>query len=101
MLARSSGRTVEVFDAATGESAGDSSTPGRPYVSGMAVHPEGTLACSRNDGTVCFWNVERRELLHTLDWRLGKLVSVAFSPDGSIGAAGTERGEVVAWDVDL
>ena len=66
----------------------------------MAVHPGGTVACSRNNGTVCLWDLENGELVRTLDWKLGKLVSVAFSPDGSVGAAGTEDGQVVVWDVD-
>ncbi|MBA4187293.1 MAG: hypothetical protein C0467_04660 [Planctomycetaceae bacterium] len=101
LLARSSGRTVKVFDVATGQPAGELVHPGRPYVTGMAVHPNGTVACSRNNGTVCFWNLEKCELVRTLDWKLGKLVSVAFSPDGSIGAAGTEDGQVVVWDVDI
>jgi WD40 repeat protein len=101
LLARPHGRIVKLFDAATGEPAGELVQPGRPYVTGMAVHPNGTLACSRTNGTVCLWNVERRELIRTLDWKLGKLVSVAFSPDGTLGAAGTERGEVVVWDVDV
>jgi len=100
LLARSSGRIVKVFDAITGQPAGELVHPGRPYVSGMAVHPNGTVACSRNNGTVCFWDLEKRELVRTLDWKLGKLMSVAFSPDGTIGAAGTEDGQVVVWDVD-
>ena len=100
VLVRASGRVVKVFDTATGQLAGELLLPGRPYVTGMAVHPNGTVACSRNNGTVCFWNLEKRELIRTLDWKLGKLVSVAFAPDGSIGAAGTEDGQVVVWDVD-
>jgi WD40 repeat protein len=100
LLARSSGRVVKVFDAESGRPAGELVHPGRPYVSGMAVHPNGTVACSRNNGTVCLWNLERCELVRTLDWNLGKLVSVAFAPDGTIGAAGTEDGRVVVWDVD-
>jgi WD40 repeat protein len=100
LLIRAAGRTVKVFDVATGQPAGELVHPGRPYVSGMAVHPNGTVACSRNNGTVCLWNLEKRELVRTLDWKLGKLVSVAFSPDGNIGAAGTEDGQVVVWDVD-
>jgi WD40 repeat protein len=100
LLARSSGRVVKVFDAATGRAVGELVPPGRPYVSGMAVHPNGTVACSRNNGTVCLWNLETRELVRTFDWKLGKLVSVAFSPDGTVGAAGTEDGRVVVWDVD-
>jgi WD40 repeat protein len=100
VIARSSGRTVNVFDAATGQPAGELLHPGRPFVTGMAVHPNGALACSRTNGTVCLWDVDNRKLLRTLDWKLGKLVSVAFAPDGSLGAAGTEDGQVVVWDVD-
>ncbi|MBA4062144.1 MAG: hypothetical protein C0501_00230 [Isosphaera sp.] len=100
LLARSSGRTVKVFDAATGQPAGELVHPGRPYVTGAAVHPSGTVACSRTNGTVCLWDLARGELVRTLDWKLGKLVAVAFSPDGSVGAAGTEDGRVVVWDVD-
>lgn len=101
LLARSSGRVVKVFDPPTGQPVGELMHPGRPYVTGMAVHPNGTVACSRNNGAVCFWNLEKYELMRTLDWKLGKLVSVAFSPDGSLGAAGTEDGQVVVWDVDF
>lgn len=100
VLARSSGRTVRVFDAATGRPAGELLHPGRPFVTGVAVHPDGTVACCRNSGAVCLWNLEKREIVRTLDWKVGKLVSVAFAPDGSVGAAGTEDGQVVVWDVD-
>ncbi len=100
LLVRPIGRTVRVFDATTGQLTGELVHPGRPFVTGIAVHPNGTLACSRNNGTVCLWDMEKRELLRSLDWKLGKLVSVAFAPDGSIGAAGTEDGQVVVWDVD-
>ncbi|MFO0825407.1 MAG: WD40 repeat domain-containing protein, partial [Gemmataceae bacterium] len=75
LLIRAAGRTVKIFDVATGQAAGELLHPGRPYVTGMAVHPNGTIACSRNNGTVCLWNLETHELVRTLDWKLGKLVS--------------------------
>jgi WD40 repeat protein len=100
LLVRRLGRTVQMFDTTTGAAAGELVHTGRPYVSGMAVHPNGTVACSRNNGTVCLWDIQKCELVRVLDWKVGKLVSVAFSPDGSIGAAGTDAGQVVVWDVD-
>jgi WD40 repeat protein len=101
LLVRTDDRKVQLFDAATGAPAGELVHSGRPYVTAIAVHPRGPVACARTNGTVTFWDVERREQLRTLDWKAGKLVSVAFAPDGALGAAGTEDGKLVVWDVDL
>ena len=101
LLVRTDSRTVQTFDATTGAPAGELVHKGRPYVTGIAVHPRGPVAYARTDGTVTFWDVSKREQLRTLDWKAGKLVSVAFSPDGALAAAGTEDGKVVVWDVDL
>jgi hypothetical protein len=32
---------------------------------------------------------------------IGRLRSVAFSPDGMLAAVGGDRGKIVLWDVDL
>lgn len=101
LLVRTDDRTVAMFDAATGAAAGELVHPRRPYVTAIAVHPRGPVACARTDGTVTFWDAAKCAQLRTLDWKAGKLVSVAFSPDGALAAAGTEDGKVVVWDVDL
>jgi WD40 repeat protein len=101
LLARTDSRTVQLFDADTGAPAGELVHPGRPYVTGVAVHPAGPVACARTNGTVTLWDAEKREVIRTLDWKAGKLVSVAFGPDGALAAAGTEDGKVVVWDVDF
>jgi WD40 repeat protein len=111
LLVRTDSRIVQMFDATTGAPAGELVHAGRPYVTAIAVHPRGPVACARTNGTVTFWEVPsakpegfvgaKRAQLRTLDWKAGKLVSVAFSPDGALAAAGTEDGKIVVWDVDL
>lgn len=101
LLVRTDSRAVQMFDAATGAPAGELVHPRRPYVTAVAVHPYGEVACARTDGTVTFWDAEAREPIRTLDWKAGKLVSLAFAPDGALAAAGTEDGKVVVWDVDV
>jgi WD40 repeat protein len=101
LLARTDSRKVQLFDANTGAAAGELVHRGRPFVTALAVHPRGPVACARTSGTVTLWDAETREVLRTLDWKAGKLVSVAFGPDGSLAAAGTEAGQIVVWDADL
>lgn len=101
LLVRTDDRKVQLFDATTGAAAGELVHPGRPFVSGIAVHPRGPVACARTNGTVTFWDADARQQLRTLDWKAGRLVSVAFSPDGALAAAGTEDGKIVVWDVDV
>jgi WD40 repeat protein len=100
LLVRTDANTVRLFDPTTGAAWGELAHRGRSFVSGIAVHPRGPVACARTDGTVTLWNAEARERLRTLDWKAGRLVSVAFSPDGALGATGTEDGKVVIWDVE-
>lgn len=101
LLVRYRDRTVAVYDADTGQPAGELVHPRRPYLTGLAVGPSGMIATSRNDGTVTFWDPDTLQVITRYDWQLGRLASVAFSPDGTLAAAGTEDGRVVVWDVDL
>jgi WD40 repeat protein len=77
--------------------------PGKKPITGLAFHSSGRyLATTGGDSTVRLhdrdagWAVTK-----TFDWNIGKLKSVAFSPDGTLGAAGGEKGQVVVWDVDV
>jgi hypothetical protein len=40
------------------------------------------------------------KVAQAFDWDMGRLRSVAFSPDGMLGSAGNDKGKIVVWDVD-
>ena len=68
----------------------------------LAFHPSGRyLAATSSDATVKLYDTATWQLARAFDWGVGRLRSVAFSPDGMLAAAGGEKGQVVVWDVDL
>lgn len=75
---------------------------GRKYFTGMAFHPSGRfLAATNNDHTVKLFDVAAGAEVRTFTWQMGRMRSVCFSPDGALAAAGSDKGQVVVWDVDL
>jgi hypothetical protein len=69
---------------------------------GLAFHPSGLyLAAASNDAPVKFYNTATWKVAQAFDWGIGRLRSVAFSPDGLLAAAGGDEGRIVVWDVDL
>jgi WD40 repeat protein len=74
----------------------------RKEFTGLAFHPSGRfLAATSNDNTVKFYDTSTWQLAHAFDWEVGRLRSVAFSPDGTLAAAGSDKGKIVMWDFDL
>jgi WD40 repeat protein len=66
----------------------------------FAFAPDGrTVAVIHGGPTlVKVYDLGTLERLQTYNWMLGPLRSVAYSPDGSLGAAGSDDGRVVVWD---
>lgn len=74
----------------------------RKEFTGLAFHPSGKyLATTSNDETVKLYDTSTWEVARTFTWNIGKMRSIAFSPDGTLAAAGSDTGKVVVWDVDL
>lgn len=67
----------------------------------VAYHPSGWhLFATSNDETVHVFDTSTWERSGRFTWQIGKLKSIAVSPDGLLAAAGGERGDVVIWDLD-
>ena len=67
---------------------------------GPRIHVDvGRTHDGRTDGRVRAWAAGPGPD-RVLDWGVGAVQALAFSPDGSLGAVAGRRGEVVVWDVD-
>jgi len=59
------------------------------------------LGATSNDKTVKLYDIASGQISQTFTWDIGRMRSVAFSPDGLLAAAGSDTGKVVVWDVDV
>ena len=68
----------------------------------FAFHPNGkTVAVIHGGPTlVQVYDLGTLTQVHQWSWGLGPLRSVAYSPDGTVAAAGSEDGRIVVWDAD-
>ncbi|MBM3980955.1 MAG: WD40 repeat domain-containing protein [Planctomycetes bacterium] len=72
------------------------------HFTALAFHPSGRfLAATSNDETVKLYDTTTWAVARTFTWDIGRMRSVAFSPDGTLAAAGSDKGKVVVWDVDV
>ena len=84
--------------------------PGEPKVvqndtkkpfTGVAFDPSNRYLFAASDTSVRVWDTATWEVVKRFTWKIGSLQCVAFSPDGTLAAAGNDKGRVVVWDVDL
>src|SRR5262249_40645894 len=74
---------------------------GGHWFKGLAFTPDGgRLVTVSNDQTARLWDTGTWREAGGYEWKVGKLASVAVSPDGMRMAAGGSTGKVVVWDVD-
>jgi WD40 repeat protein len=72
------------------------------HFTGLAFHPTGRyLAATNHNETVTLFDTESWRPAATYAWDIGRMRSVAFSPDGALAAAGSDTSQIVIWDVDL
>lgn len=74
---------------------------GTKHFQGLAFTADGRyLATVSNDETVRVWDARSWEEHRTFTWQVGKLLNIALDPEGFRAAAGSDKGQIVIWDLD-
>ncbi len=74
----------------------------RKHFTDAAFHPSGKcIAATNNDRTVKLYDTATWQESRAFTWDIGRMRSIAFTPDGALAAAGSDTGQVIVWDVDL
>lgn len=74
---------------------------GTKHFQGLSFAHDGRfLATVSNDETVRIWDTRTWQEHTTFTWQIGRLLNIAFAPDGLRAAAGSDKGQIVIWDVE-
>lgn len=100
LVAAAGGPVLRVWDVASQESVAEKQV-GKLHFMGLAFSPDGRhLATVSKDRTTRFWPTADWGDAKTYEWDVGKLLDVAFSPDGAVAAVSSDAGKIVLFDVD-
>jgi WD40 repeat protein len=100
-LAAACGQSLWVWNTLTGNTLFRHRLDKRDF-KGVAFSPDGRwLATAHKDHTVRFFDTRTWREHAAFDWEIGPVLHVAFAPDGMRAAAGSNKGKIIVWDVDL
>jgi WD40 repeat protein len=94
-------RTLWIWDVASGEIV-HRHVVGAQSFKGVKFSPDGRLlAFAHNDATVTFLSAGTWTQAAAYDFRIGPMICLDFAPDGMRVAAGSGKGKIVVFDVDV
>jgi WD40 repeat protein len=100
LIAVAAGASLLVGQTLTGELVA-SRRVGTLHFNDLVFTPDGRrLVTVSNDETVRLWDTGNWNEVGGFEWKIGRLATVAISPDGMRMAAGADSGKVVVWDYD-
>jgi WD40 repeat protein len=95
-----SGGIVFVRSSSTGKDTLQVSPQPEGPIKEFAFSPDGRILATSVARVVRFFSVSDGRRLNSYNWSIGNVTALAFAPDGLTAAAGSDRGQIVIWDVD-
>ncbi len=93
------GPVLIVWDVASGTEA-CRQQPSKKHFKGLSCAPDGRLLTACNDHSLQMWLHPGWQEAAAFDWKIGRLLCVAVSVDGTMAAAGSATGRVIVWDLE-
>jgi WD40 repeat protein len=100
VLAGTAGPRLRIWDLASNSEVAIHKR-GTKHFQGLSFAHDGRfLATVSNDETVRIWSTHNWQEHTTFTWQIGRLLNITFAPDGLRAAAGSDKGQIVIWDVE-
>lgn len=93
------GTEVRVWEVTTGTELA-TLNHGRRQLAGLAFSADGRYLGVLCQDAVSLYDTASWTVARAYAWKVGRLRSLAFSPDGATAAVGSDRGKVVVFDLD-